>query len=90
MKELIIDCRRLGEVADFYKVFKKELSLSDTFGDNLDALFDTISGNLEMPLSLELKKVSMSQLETFDGLIATLEEAAEEVQGFTFAYYLQK
>ena len=66
------------------------MTLPEHFGDNLDALFDVITGELEMPLHLEFVNMSVEQLEIFEDLLTTLEDAEEEVEGFTFAYYLEQ
>ena len=66
------------------------MELPEHFGDNLDALFDAISGELEMPLHLEFVNMSVDQLELFEDLLTTLEDAEDEVEGFTFTYYLEQ
>ena len=66
------------------------MTLPEHFGDNLDALFDVITGELEMPLHLEFVNMSVEQLEIFEDLLTTLEDAEEEVEGFTFSYYLEQ
>ncbi|MEN9486593.1 MAG: hypothetical protein RIR56_281, partial [Bacteroidota bacterium] len=55
-----------------------------------DALFDVITGELEMPLHLEFVNMSVEQLEIFEDLLTTLEDAEDEVEDFTFAYYLEQ
>lgn len=87
---IYIDFVELGDYEDFYEVLKTKLPLPDYFGDNLDALFDIISGELTMPLHIEFVNLSVDQLETFDELITTLEDAEEEVEGFTFSYFLEQ
>ena len=66
------------------------MTLPEHFGDNLDALFDVITGELEMPLHLEFVNMSVEQLEIFEDLLTTLEDAEDEVEDFTFAYYLEQ
>ena len=85
-----IDFQNIGDYEDFYEQLKSKLELPDYFGDNLDALYDVISGELEMPLHIEFVNMSVDQLETFEDLLTTLEDAEDEVEGFTFSYYLEQ
>lgn len=88
--EVYIDFLEIGDYEDFYAQLKEKLTLPEHFGDNLDALFDVITGELEMPLHLEFVNMSVEQLEIFEDLLTTLEDAEDEVQDFTFAYYLEQ
>ena len=90
MKEIYIDFVNIGDYEDFYTELKSKLELPEHFGDNLDALSDVISGELEMPLHIEFVNMSVDQLETFEDLLTTLEDAEDEVEGFTFSYYLEQ
>ena len=90
MKEIYIDFVNIGDYEDFYEQLKSKLELPEHFGDNLDALADVISGELEMPLHIEFVNMSVDQLETFEDLLTTLEDAEDEVAGFTFTYYLEQ
>lgn len=88
--EVYIDFLKIGDYEDFYAQLKEKLTLPEHFGDNLDALFDVITGELEMPLHLEFVNMSVEQLEIFEDLLTTLEDAEDEVEDFTFAYYLEQ
>ena len=88
--EIYKDFLEIGDYEDFYAQLKEKLTLPEHFGDNLDALFDVITGELEMPLHLEFVNMSVEQLEIFEDLLTTLEDAEEEVEGFTFSYYLEQ
>ena len=88
--EVYIDFLEIGDYEDFYAQLKEKLTLPEHFGDNLDALFDVITGELEMPIHLEFVNMSVEQLEIFEDLLTTLEDAEDEVQDFTFAYYLEQ
>ena len=83
--EVYIDFLEIGDYEDFYAQLKEKLTLPEHFGDNLDALFDVITGELEMPLHLEFVNMSVEQLEIFEDLLTTLEDAEDEVEDFTFA-----
>ena len=88
--EVYIDFLEIGDYEDFYAQLKEKLTLPEHFGDNLDALFDVVTGELEMPLHLEFVNMSVEPLEIFEDLLTTLEDAEDEVQDFTFAYYLEQ
>ena len=88
--EIYIDFLEIGDYEDFYAQLKDKLTLPEHFGENLDALFDVITGELEMPLHIEFVNMSVEQLEIFEDLLTTLEDAEDEVEDFTFSYYLEQ
>lgn len=90
MKTIYIDFTDIGDYEDFYVQLKEKLTLPEYFGDNLDALYDVITGELEMPLHIEFVNMTVDQLETFEDLLTTLEDAEEEMEEFTFSYYLEQ
>jgi len=90
MKTIYIDFTDIGDYEDFYTQLKEKLTLPDYFGNNLDALSDVITGELEMPLHIEFVNMSVDQLELFEDLLTTLEDAEDEVEDFSFTYYLEQ
>ena len=90
MKTIYIDFSEIGDEQDFYQQLKEKLSLPEDFGDNLDALYDSLTGFVELPLHLEFVNMSVNQLEDFETLLETLEEADEETEGFSFTYFLEQ
>ena len=90
MNTVYIDFSDLGDYEDFYTQLKEKLTLPEFFGDNLDALYDSINGFVELPLHIEFVNMSVDQLEIFEDLLTTLEDAEDEVEGFTFSYYLEQ
>lgn len=90
MKTVYIDFTDIGDYEDFYAQLKEKIQLPEHFGDNLDALSDTITGDLEMPLHLEFVNMTVDQLEIFEDLLTTLEDAEDEVEDFSFSYYLEQ
>ncbi len=83
-----IDFENISNYDEFYFALKENLNLPEYFGNNLDALFDTICGDLEMPLQLIFINLNLDQLEYFDDLLTTLEEAEEENDDFRFSYFM--
>lgn len=90
MNTVYIDFSDLGDYEDFYSQLKEKLQLPEFFGDNLDALYDSVTGFVELPLHIEFVNMSVDQLEIFEDLLTTLEDAEDEVEGFTFSYYLEQ
>ncbi|MBD3906704.1 barstar family protein [Chryseobacterium sp. Ch-15] len=90
MSTIYIDFTEIGDYEDFYTQLKEKIKLPEHFGDNLDALSDVISGELEMPLHIEFVNLSVDQLELFEDLLITLEDAEDEVENFTFTYFLEQ
>ena len=89
MNTVYIDFIEIGDMEDFFDQLKEKLKLPETFGDNLDALYDSITGAVELPLHLEFVNMSVEQLENFEDLLTTLEDADEELEDFSFSYYLE-
>ncbi|AZA51755.1 barstar family protein [Chryseobacterium sp. G0201] len=90
MKTIYIDFTDIGDYEDFYTQLKEKITLPEHFGDNLDALSDVITGELEMPLHIEFVNLTVDQLEIFEDLLTTLEDAEDEVEDFSFSYYLEQ
>ncbi len=89
-KTVYIDFSNIGDYEDFFAELKTRMTLPEHFGDNLDALYDTLSGDAEMPLHIEFVNMSVDQLEMFEDLLTTLEDAEDEVEDFTFTYFLEQ
>jgi ribonuclease inhibitor len=90
MSTIYIDFTDIGDYEDFYAQLKEKIALPQHFGDNLDALSDVITGELEMPLHIEFVNMTVDQLEIFEDLLTTLEDAEDEVEDFSFTYYLEQ
>lgn len=89
-QKIYIDFSEIGDLEDFYKILKQKITLPEHFGNNLDALYDSLTGDVALPLSLEFFNLSVDQLETFEDLLETLEDAEEETDGFSFCYFLEQ
>ncbi|MDO5614725.1 MAG: barstar family protein [Cruoricaptor ignavus] len=90
METIYIDFTEIGDYEDFYAQLKSKLALPEYFGDNLDALFDSITGFVALPLHLEFVNLTVEQLEDFEDLLTTLEDAEEETEDFSFTYFLEQ
>ncbi len=90
MRTVYIDFADLGDYEEFYEQLKSKLDLPEYFGDNLDALWDSLTGHVELPLHIEFVNMSVDQLETFEDLLVTMEDADDELDNFSFSYYLEQ
>ena len=90
MNTVYIDFVEIGDDQDFYEQLKTKLVLPENFGDNLDALYDSITGFVALPLHLEFVNMSVSHLDDFEDLLTTLEDAEDEIDDFSFSYYLEQ
>lgn len=91
MTTVIFDFERIGSIQDFYTLASDAFNLSDHFGENLDALWDVLTGDIALPTRVQFTNMSMGQLERFDKLISLFEEAADTLgEEFVFEYFLKK
>ncbi|MBO9619297.1 MAG: barstar family protein [Niabella sp.] len=91
MKEVSFDFDRIGTEADFYKVAAQSLTLPEYFGNNLDALWDVLTGAIALPVSIRFINLTLGQLDKFGDIIQVFEDAQDELgDDFSFEYYLKK
>lgn len=90
MKTIDINFEDITDYEDFYQQLREKLSLGKDFGNNLDALYDTISGEVELPLHINLVNLSIDQLEDFEDLENTLEDLENEIDGFSISLLLEQ
>jgi ribonuclease inhibitor len=80
-----IDFKEIKNNADFYKQLKSKIELPDYFGNNLDALYDVLTGYIKLPLRLNLVNLNFNQVETLYDLFSTLDDA-ENATDYDFSY----
>lgn len=92
MRKITFDFDRIATLKDFYKTARRELHLPESFGDNLDALWDVLTGYIDLPVEISFINMSMNQLEQFDDLLNIFEEVQGELDEdrFIFSYFLKK
>ncbi|RVU00561.1 barnase inhibitor [Mucilaginibacter limnophilus] len=50
--EISIDGNSIANEAEFHKILKQELELPHYYGENLDALWDCLTGWVDLPLKV--------------------------------------
>ena len=76
MKQAIFDFENIKTIDDFYTEAIDTLELPDFFGNNLDALWDSLTAGIELPVDIRFINLSPEQLEQFYDLLIFLEDAA--------------
>ena len=68
------ECRYIGEL---YRELKKKLELPDWCGENLDALWDALTGIMYTPADISIKKTTAWQdiQEHANSIVAVMKEA---------------
>lgn len=90
MKTVYIDFAVIGDYEDFFDEFKTKSLPDQEAPDNLESLTGFVRRQSQLPLHLEFVNLSVDQLETFEDLLLTLEDAEEETDGLTFTYCLEQ
>ncbi len=78
------DCQYLGEV---HKIIQEKLELPEWYGENLDALWDALTGIMYVPANITIiykpkKKISTELSDEVYKVIEVFEEAVEEYNEF--------
>lgn len=61
MKEIIIDGRKIQNKEVLHDVLKDKLDFPDYYGRNLDALWDCLTGWMDLPLTLVWRNFEFSK-----------------------------
>lgn len=86
-KEVVLKGALFKTQKDFHAAVKKQLRFPDYYGNNLDALWDCLTSDVDTPLTLVWQDFSMShkQLGPFAYKARQVfEQAQAEVPGFVF------
>lgn len=78
-----------SEIAQFPDVHVwliDKLSLPEWYGRNLDALWDCITGYINLPVTICWISDSTIEGNKYSGVIELFQEAAEEMDGLQFEY----
>jgi len=61
MNIVILDGEDFANVAELHQQLKDKLDLPDFYGSNLDALWDCLTGTIELPLELKWTNYRISE-----------------------------
>lgn len=81
MKQVRFDFQHIVDIKGFYDQFVLAFSLRSDFGANLDALWDTITGEIRLPVEVVFMNFKPQKRRDFAALILLFEEAEEELKG---------
>ncbi|OTA17499.1 Barstar [Xenorhabdus vietnamensis] len=81
MKKVEFDFDQIPDLDTFYDKFKVHFELEDDFGANLDALWDTVTGYIQLPVEINFIHLTPQKRALFTDLISLFEEAKEELEG---------
>lgn len=81
MQRVSFDLRRVADSAEFYRQFALKFNL-DFFGANLDALWDTLTAGVPLPLCITLRHLrGHPQRNELARIVAVMQEAERETGG---------
>ena len=90
MKQVFFDFENIQSLEDFYNEAFSELMLPDYFGYSLDALWDCLMGDIELPIEVFFINMTLKQVKDFEKLIRLFQDAENElVEGVFFDYSLK-
>ena len=91
MKSIKIDFSECKYPMDLHKKISEGLELPEWYGNNLDALWDMLTGFIETPISISVifkpeNQAAENLKENILKIIKTFKEAAEEDEEITFNF----
>lgn len=81
MNKVSFDFGTIPDLPAFYRQFAQRFALRDEFGENLDALWDAVTGDIGLPVEVEFVNLSAHKKRRFGALVLLFEEAEEELEG---------
>ncbi len=89
MLTIRFDFHRLHSRQDFYHHLVKHSHCDTVFGDNLDALWDWLTGGMPLPATFELQGLKEIR-EPLRPVLAVIEQAASELDGLLTLQDMEK
>ncbi|AGH74980.1 barstar family protein [Edwardsiella piscicida] len=81
MQKVQFDFNQIADLAAFYRQFSQAFTLAPRFGNNLDALWDVLTGDIGMPLEITFVNFDAAKKRRFAVLVLLFEAAEEELEG---------
>lgn len=86
MKKVIFDFSNIGSMSDFYLQFVDIFLLPDWFGNNLDALWDMLTVQINLPIEIVFLHFDKQSLD-FRSLFSLFKDAEQDLDGLlTFTH----
>lgn len=85
MKKIIFDFKLLADRNAFYQSFALKFQLSDDFGANLDALWDVLTGEIELPVKVVFRHFP-EHSPCFEPIMQIMQEAENELGKANFRF----
>lgn len=86
MKKVIFDFSNIGSMSDFYLQFVDIFLLPDWFGNNLDALWEMLTVQINLPVEIVFLHFDKQSLD-FSSLFSLFKDAEEDLDGLlTFTH----
>jgi ribonuclease inhibitor len=87
MNTIYFDFDKIATNQDFYAQLSEQLQLPEHFGNNLDALYDILTGYLELPVMFYFNNMADDKRSAFEELLAALDDAEDKTHGqFSYDY----
>ncbi|PYE47976.1 barstar family protein [Paenibacillus barcinonensis] len=86
MRIIEIDGRQLHSREALHQLLQDKLQLGEHYGCNLDALWDALTGEVRMPLTIHWSFLDTTREllgDYADQVVEVMHEAEQEVDGFT-------
>lgn len=86
MKKVVFDSSHVETIAELHNELARLLDFPDYYGANLDALYDCLSGEMELPLTLVWKNYRMTKMKLgkdADKVLKVMKDFAREDPDFT-------
>ena len=78
---IVFNFDKIHSLQSFYSACKPNLQLPDHFGNNLDALWDCIIGQIELPVDINFTNLTAWHLKKFEKQIELMLDAEKELDG---------
>lgn len=82
MLTIRLDFHQLADREAFYRALAQQSGCPFVFGNNLDALWDWLTGGMALPARIELRHAAgLRDSDEFAAVLDLLEEAAQALEG---------
>ena len=89
MKKAVFDFKEIQTLPHFYRLFQQQFGLESNLANNLDGLWDAVTGMIELPVKIEFINLTLNKLDKFEKLVSLFEDAQEELDDeLEFSYFI--